>query len=194
MAAEIARGAEAIILKEKGKIIKDRIPKSYRHKEIDEKLRTSRTKREATILGKLSDISPKLIKAGKTSLEIEYVDGHLLRDILTPNPSLAKKIGEKTSIMHDKNIVHGDLTTSNIILDRNNEIKFIDFGLSSITYKTEDKAVDLHLFLEAIESKHYPAKKDIWKSFLQGYNPSNKKEILERLEVVEKRGRNKQKY
>ncbi len=194
MAKEIARGAEAIILKEKSRIIKNRIPKNYRHKEIDEKLRTSRTKREATIISKLPGISPELIRAGKTELEIEYIDGQLLREILTQNPLLAKKIGRKTGIMHDKNIVHGDLTTSNMILDKKKQVRFIDFGLSSISYKTEDKAVDLHLFREAVESKHYTAKKEIWKAFLEGYNPKNKKEILERLEKVEKRGKNKQKY
>ena len=194
MAIEIARGAEAIIKKEEGKIIKDRIPKNYRHKEIDEKLRTSRTKREAKILEKLKGIAPQLLRTENTLLEMEYVEGELLREILTKNPLLAKKIGEKTGIIHDKNIVHGDLTTSNIILDKNQEIKFIDFGLSSISHKVEDKAVDLHLFLEAVESKHYAAKEKIWLAFMEGYNPVNKKEILERLEVVEKRGRNKQKY
>jgi Kae1-associated kinase Bud32 len=194
MGTEIARGAEAIIKKEGDKVIKDRIPKSYRHKEIDEKLRTSRTKREAKILEKLKGITPKLIKTDKTLLEMEYIEGKALHDILTKKPLLAKKIGEKTGLMHDQNIVHGDLTTGNMILDKKNEIKFIDFGLSSISYKTEDKAVDLHLFLEAVESKHYAAKEQIWKEFLKGYNPKNKKEILERLEIVEKRGRNKQKY
>ncbi len=193
MTEEIARGAEAVIKKEDDKIIKDRLQKNYRHKEIDEQLRTSRTKREAKILEKLKGITPKLIKTGKTTLEMEYIKGKLLRDILTENPGLAKEIGKKTGLIHDKNIIHGDLTTSNIILDENNKIRFIDFGLSNTTYKTEDKAVDLHVFLEAIESKHYKAKKEIWTAFTEGYNPSNKKEILERLEIVEKRGRNKQK-
>ena len=42
----IEQGAEAKIFKENNLIIKERIPKDYRLKELDEKIRKQRTKRE----------------------------------------------------------------------------------------------------------------------------------------------------
>ena len=57
MTEEIGRGAEAIITKDGDTVIKDRIPKKYRLPQIDEKLRKSRTRREAKVLTKLQDIN-----------------------------------------------------------------------------------------------------------------------------------------
>lgn len=193
MVKEIGRGAEATILLNKDIIIKDRLPKGYRHPKLDSKLRQTRTRREVKILQKIGDVAPKIFGAGDTKIEMEYIDGDLVKNIIDKKPELAKEIGRLTGIMHDKHIMHGDLTTSNMILDKK-KIRFIDFGLSIITYKVEDKAVDLHLFKEAVQSKHYKSMGTIWKEFVKGYNPSNKKEILQRLEIVERRGRNKEKY
>lgn len=193
MVKEIGRGAEATILLNKDIIIKDRLPKGYRHPKLDSKLRQTRTRREVKILQKIGDVAPKVFGAEGTKIEMEYIDGDLVKNIIDKKPELAKEIGKLTGIMHDKHIMHGDLTTSNMILDKK-KIRFIDFGLSIITYKVEDKAVDLHLFKEAVQSKHYKSMGTIWKEFVKGYNPSNKKEILQRLEIVERRGRNKEKY
>ena len=65
MKAQIAQGAEAKLYREGNHILKNRFPKAYRIKEIDEKLRGFRTRREAKILQKLQAISfpaPKLLK------------------------------------------------------------------------------------------------------------------------------------
>ena len=94
--------------------------------------------------------------------------------------------------IHDLDIVHGDLTTSNMIL-KDNKIVLIDFGLAQFSSKVEDKAVDLHLFKQALESRHSQVWEKAFTQFLSGYQPANKKEELSRLEKVEKRGRNKQK-
>ena len=190
----VARGAEALLTRKKDILVKDRIKKAYRIPEIDEELRQARTRREAKILIKLKDIAPALISTdNQTKLEIEYIQGDVVKNILDKNIKLAEQIGQKTAYMHDKNIIHGDLTTSNMML-QGKEIKFIDFGLSFVSEKIEDKAVDLHLFREAVESKHFRHEQEIWKHFLKGYTPKNGKEILKRLEQVETRGRNKQKY
>ena len=75
------------------------------------------------------------------------------------------------------------------------EIFLIDFGLGSISLKLEDKAVDLHLLKQALESKHYKHYEELYKSFLQGYKKSNNyNETLKRLEKVESRGRYKRKH
>lgn len=195
MSREIGRGAEAVITLSGETVLKDRIPKTYRHPAIDNNLRKSRTRKETKILGKLPGIAPIILSSDSESkIEMEHIKGPLLKEVLDKKPELAKEIGKITGILHDKHIMHGDLTTSNMILDSNGKIRLIDFGLSQDTHKVEDKAVDLHLFKEAVESKHFKHMNLIWENFLKGYKPSNRKEILERLEIVEARGRNKEKY
>ena len=107
-------------------------------------------------------------------------------------PGLANEIGVKLAKLHDSDIIHGDLTTSNMILDK--EIVFIDFGLSFHSNKIEDKAVDIHLFKQALESKHFKVKEKALEEFLKGYKKSKDyAEIMKRLEQVELRGRYKHK-
>ena len=195
----IAQGAESKIFLEKGRVIKNRFRKTYRIKEIDEKLRKARTKREAKVLDKLQKINfptPELINNNeKDTLEIEYIKGKLIKNKLKENNciKLSKEIGEKIAILHNNNIIHGDLTTSNMIF--NKEVFFIDFGLSFFSKKIEDRAVDLHLLKEALESKHYKIWEVCYKEALKNYKKKAKhgKEVLERIKVVESRGRYKRK-
>lgn len=190
-------GAEAIIyLNENNNIEKSRIKKDYRILEIDSSLRFSRTKTESKILQKLQKIInvPKLIKVTDYDIEMEYIDGKQLKSVFDKRPELAQHIGKNLTLMHENNIIHGDLTTSNIILKRDSELLyFIDFGLSFMSARKEDKAVDIHLFKQSLESKHFKIAEIAYKEFLKGYNPKNKREILERLRVVEQRGKYKEK-
>ena len=191
----IAQGAEAKLFFEDGRILKNRFPKSYRVKEIDSKLRGFRTRREAKILQKLQAIdfpAPKLINNDeKENLVIEKIDGQLVKNILETSKykELCSEIGKKIAILHNNSIIHGDLTTSNMILSK--EVYFIDFGLSSFSDKAEDKAVDLHLLKEALESKHYRIWEECFKYVIDAYKKEANKssETLKRLEAVEKRGR-----
>jgi len=190
----LAQGAEAKLFLVDSRIQKNRFKKTYRIKEIDDKLRGFRTRREAKVLQKLANInfpSPKLLKNdGKENLVIEKIDGKLVKDVLDKNyKKLAVEIGKKVAILHNNSIIHGDLTTSNMIL--NKEIYFIDFGLSFFSDKAEDKAVDLHLLKEALESKHYKIWEKCIKIALDAYRKEANmaSETLKRLEVVEKRGR-----
>jgi TP53 regulating kinase-like protein len=195
---QISSGAEAIIYKEKN-IVKDRIKKSYRIPEIDEKLRKFRTRRESKVLEKLEQLgfdAPKLVKTDKTSIiEMEFIDGPKIRDVLDNDPEdLVREIGEKVAILHNNDIVHGDLTTSNMIL-KGKKVILIDFGLSKFSDKIEDKAVDIHLFRQALESKHEKIWEKAYKIFLDAYElkVKNPKEVMNRLEKIELRGRNKHK-
>lgn len=193
----IAQGAESKLFLENNKILKDRFSKSYRLKEIDEKLRKHRTKREAKILEELRKISfpsPKLIfNDEKQKIEMEFIKGELLKNVLEKKDclKLSEEIGKKIAVLHNHGIIHGDLTTSNMILDK--EIFFIDFGLSFFSKKAEDKAVDLHLLRQALESKHYKVWGKCFKAVLSSYkkNAENCNEILKRLDTVEGRGRYK---
>ena len=191
----VAQGAEAKLFLEEGKILKERFAKTYRIREIDDKLRGSRTRREAKVLQKLEMINfpaPKLIKSDdKGSILIKKIEGKLVKDVLEKSDykKLCAEIGKKVAILHNNLIIHGDLTTSNMIY--NKEIYFIDFGLSFFSEKAEDRAVDLHLLKEALESKHYKIWEACFKSVLEGYRKEASKsgETLKRLEAVEKRGR-----
>ena len=195
----IAQGAESKLFLVKNKVVKNRFRKTYRIKEIDERLRKARTKREAKVLEKLQKIHfpvPKLTSNNKKdTLEIEYIKGKLLKNILNEKNciKLCKEIGQKVAILHNNDIIHGDLTTSNMIFDK--EIYFIDFGLSFFSMKIEDKAVDLHLFKEALESKHSEIWEKSYKAALEGYlkRANGGKKVLYRIKIVEKRGRYKHK-
>jgi Kae1-associated kinase Bud32 len=66
---------------------------------------------------------------------------------------ICQKIGASIAKLHDNNIIHGDLTTSNMILKKD-KVFFIDFGLSFISGRIEDKACDLHLIKQALEAKN----------------------------------------
>jgi TP53 regulating kinase-like protein len=192
-----AQGAEARLFNERGVVIKDRFKKNYRIKEIDEPLRKSRTKREAKILLKLQGIdfpAPKLLSMDKEKLNMTFIEGQKLRDILEKSDykALSEGMGRKIAILHNNNIIHQDLTTSNMIFK--DQIYFIDFGLSFFSHKIEDRAVDLHLLKQALESKHYKIWEECYEEALNAYQRKAKgaKEILKRLQIVEKRGRYKQ--
>lgn len=192
----VAQGAEAKLYRQEGLMAKDRVKKSYRIPELDEPLRNSRAKREEVILKKLPGIAPAVIKRDGTSIEMEFIDGSMLKDILDSRPELAEEIGKTVAELHGKDIIHGDLTTSNILLDASGKIRLIDFGLSFISKRVEDRAVDIHLFRQALESKHVKIWESAFKLFLKGYKEKNPgaEKIMERFAVVESRGRNKQKY
>ena len=195
----IAQGAEAKIILTKDTITKDRISKSYRIQELDKKIRKSRTKAETKLLTKAAEIINSPIP--ETSKEIHkikmpFIDGKKLSDHLDKFPlkqqkQICKQIGEDVAKLHDAEIIHGDLTTSNMIL-KDNKIFFIDFGLGYISHKFEDKAVDIHLFKQALEAKHFQNWEILFKEFVKGYNKSkDSKIVFERLKAVEKRGRYK---
>ncbi|MBW2996528.1 Kae1-associated serine/threonine protein kinase [Candidatus Woesearchaeota archaeon] len=209
----IDKGAEATISADENVVLKDRVAKGYRLKEIDDKLRKFRTRREAKVLNKLESIdfpAPRLhaMCDNLMQLRMDMVNGNKLRDVLYKEPlALSEEVGKKIGILHKNNIIHGDLTTSNMILDarpsetsgisgRDNEIKFIDFGLSFFSTKEEDKAVDLHLLRQALESKHYDIWEKCFEAALRGYKESYPEHsvVLDRLKQVENRGRNKGKF
>lgn len=197
---KIAEGAEATIKSDNKKAVKHRLKKSYRHPDIDERLRKSRTRREAKVLKRLESIdfpAPRLLKVDDKSKEIhmQHIKGRMVKDILhEDHVFFSREIGKKVAELHMDDIIHGDLTTSNMIHEE--EIHFIDFGLSSFSEKPEDKAVDLMLMRKALESKHHEIFGECFDELLKEYRKHNPKhkEVLDRLAKVEKRGRYKRKH
>jgi len=197
----IGRGAEATLIQKNNLVIKKRVSKGYRLPILDEKLRKIRTRKEAKLLEKAAKIIsvPKIIKSSDKTMEIEmeFLEGKKLSehlDFLENAKQVCEKIGENIAKLHDYNIIHGDLTTSNMILHEEN-VYFIDFGLGFESDKIEDKAVDLHLIKEALEAKHYQHYKTLWSGVLEGYKASKHHiATITRLKKVELRGRYKQAY
>lgn len=196
----IQRGAEAVLYRDGDRLIKERIKKGYRLKEIDEKLRKFRTRRESSLLKSAPVPVPEVFlfddKAMK--IEMEFIDGKLLKNELDNfsmknRLKICREIGRSIAKLHDADIIHGDLTTSNMIL-KDNKIYFIDFGLGFVSAKEEDKAVDLHLLKQALQAKHYRHFEESFRQVLEGYKKSrNAKDVLKKLEQVESRGRYKRK-
>ena len=198
----LASGAEALIIQERDKVIKRRIKKSYRIPEIDERLRKRRTRAEGKIMDKLGKVinCPKIIKIDEKNNEIimEFISGEKLSENLDKfgiekAKEICYEIGKAVVKIHNSEIVHGDLTTSNMIL-KNNDVFFIDFGLGFHSSKIEDKAVDLHLFKQALESRHFRNFEIYFERFVSAYKENGNKDVLKQLEKVEKRGRYKGKH
>lgn len=200
----IGIGAEAILIKEKNYLIKKRVKKEYRHEKLDLSLRKLRTRKEAKILEKVSKlgICPKILDVNEHEkiIEMEFIDGKKLSDHLDNFPKekalkICKMVGKNVAKLHELNIIHGDLTTSNMIFsEKENKVYFIDFGLSVESQRIEDKAVDLRLLKQALDSRHFKNSNDFFKAFLLGYkNSKNYEKTIEQLNKVENRGRYKQK-
>lgn len=200
-------------------ILKERFSKKYRHPELDKLLTSERIRAEVRALNKCHEIGIKCptiyfadlqtrciilqeitdsitVKEYLKNVQTEFgIDGI---NILTP---LAQKIGAGISKMHKNELVHGDLTTSNLVLKRehlNNvsrggdfDVYFIDFGLSKRDVMIEDKAVDLYVLERAISSSH-PNSEKFYSAILQQYLKTVGKQstaVADKLEEVRQRGR-----
>ncbi len=183
----IAKGAEAIIEKYGGIIIKKRIKKGYRIRVLDEYLRKKRTRNEAKLMieAKRNGIRvPNIIEVNEKefTIKMEFVHGKKLSDYEELN--CCNEIGKIIRKLHDAKIIHGDLTTSNLI-ETNDGIYLIDFSLGFFSNKVEDKAVDLLLLKRAVETKHKNFE-ECWKEILEGYGDHV---VISHLPKIEKRWR-----
>jgi len=196
----IKRGAEAVLYLEDNQLVKERVKKNYRLKEIDEKLRKLRTRKEAKLLNEAKRVgveTPKIFSIDEKGFKIvmELIEGRRLKEFLneTNNENRRKvteEIGKAVGLLHRNGIIHGDLTTSNMIL-KDNKIFFIDFGLGDFSNRTEDLAMDLSVLKEAFKSTHFKHLDLLWESFIKGYKLTNDKfnKVLDTLNDIEKRGR-----
>lgn len=198
-------GAEALIILDKNEIIKRRVKKSYRLFELDEKIRKLRTRSETKLLEKASKLIPvpKTIKMNEKEKEIlmEFIKGKRISDNLEKfnekqQLKIFREIGGHITKLHDSDIIHGDLTTSNMIFnEKENKVYFVDFGLGFFSSKIEDKAVDLHLLKQSLEAKHFKNWEKLFNEVIKSYKKSEKADlVLRQFEKVEKRGRYKDKY
>jgi N6-L-threonylcarbamoyladenine synthase/protein kinase Bud32 len=199
----VEKGAEANIYPREWMghevLMKERISKSYRIEEIDHRLRKRRTKGEAKLLhmAKTCGVTTPLLydidKDNKT-ITMEFIKGKPVKDVfnesnLSKIKPICKKIGEKVARLHGCGIIHGDLTSSNLLL-KDDEIMFIDFGLGKISNLVEDKGTDLLVFKKALTGIHYNIAEDCFQSILEGYSGADDyQEILEKIGEIEVRKR-----
>jgi Kae1-associated kinase Bud32 len=199
----IKRGAEAEIYlsewRNRQVVLKRRVIKSYRHEEIDRRLREARTKLEAKLISEARGfgVSTPIIYDVDTlnsQITMEYVDGKQIKEVLpdvddVEQKKLCIKVGRCVGKLHKNNLIHGDLTTSNMIL-RGDRIYFIDFSLGGKSREIEAKGVDLHLLSEAFESTHSEML-DMFKFVLDGYKIEYEEadKVIAKVKEIEKRGR-----
>ena len=179
--------------------LKKRIPKTYRHKEIDRRLREARTKLEAKMISEARSFgvsTPIIYDVDKQESQItmEFVDGERIKEALHIRSSeeqkdLCLEIGKCLGKLHANHLIHGDLTTSNMIL-KDDRIYFIDFSLGGKSKEIEPKGVDLHLLMEAFESTHSEIM-DLFVHVLDGYREEydDADKVIDKVKEIEKRGR-----
>lgn len=211
------QGAEARLYKGiylgKPTIIKERFEKKYRHKHLDDVLTKERIKAEsrAIIRCKAAGIQTPmifLVDFDRRMIFMEhYVHSITLKDFIeTTNLNvlldLSIIIGRTLGRMHKGDIIHGDLTSSNILLvNKHNKSNFIDlndlklvlidFGLAHVDPSAEDKGVDLYVLERALLSTHEVADK-LFPRILEGYKQEYKngfKVIFAKYKEVRARGR-----
>ncbi len=186
------RGAEAVVLIEEDKVVKTRIKKDYRIKELDERLRTERTRAEAKIMSearRLGIPTPIIYDVGQFDLVMEVIEGMPLKDVIDEERS--GMAGVLVGKLHGGGIIHGDLTTSNMLV-KGNRIYLIDFGLSFYDELLESRGVDVHVFYQTLISSHKGHER-LMAAFADGYRSSFKgaDAVLERVREIEYRGRYK---
>ncbi len=180
-------------------VLKQRVVKGYRHPVLDKTLQTTRIKNEARLMSEArrAGIAVPVIYSvdlPEMRMVMEEIRGARVKDALDELPMdeakrVCEKIGEIAAKLHMNDIVHGDLTTSNMLLD-GDRIVLIDFSLGSKSSETEDKGVDMHLLEEAFHSAHYKRSElydTVKDSYVRAY-PGGQ-EVLRKVKEIEKRGR-----
>ena len=217
----IAKGAESNLYKDGEILIKERLKKDYRITEIDEKLRKKRTLGESKILQKLKgELNvPEVIRVDDKNFKIfmKFMGGSLMKDLVKKDKEQTKRelkdiavqLGKQIAKMHRLNVIHNDLTTSNIIISslrsdiskpgfeitngEEKKVYLIDFGLSYVSQRTEDKATDLVVLEHSLNATGIGfLAGDVIEGYKNIYEECNDKkadEIFKRMKEVKKRVR-----
>jgi len=203
----IKKGAEASLYlvdwHDRKVIMKKRLTKKYRPSKLDENIRTYRTIHEPQLMheAKRAGVSTPtifLVDVRNSTIVMEFITGKQVKQFLTEASKkdrqlLCFQIGELIGKLHKKGIIHGDLTTSNMILDSERKIFIVDFGLGEKTSELEARGVDLHLMKRALQSTHFRFAEECFGAVMEGYSEiignEKAKEILEKIKEIERRGR-----
>jgi len=203
----VKKGAEASLFLEawhgQKVILKRRLPKKYRLQALDDEIRLQRTAHEPQIIHKAKEAGVPtptifLVDIAEATVVMEFVEGKQVKQILNDLAEeerfwLCRHIGNMIGRLHSHGIIHGDLTTSNMILTPHRKVVFVDFGLSEISRELEVRGVDLHLMKRAFQSTHYRYAKECFEAVMEGYaevvGDAVAKDVLKKIWEIEKRGR-----
>jgi len=203
----IKKGAEASLYLEtwhdRKVIMKRRLPKKYRIPELDLLIRSQRTIHEPHLIHNAKEAgipTPTIfmVDVADANIIMEFVEGKQVKEVLDnvskeERLNLSKLIGKLIGRLHNSGIIHGDLTTSNMILTPYSKVVFVDFGLSERSIELEPKGVDLHLMKRTLQSTHYTHAKDCFRAVMDGYAEAVGKEEAKKVTIkireIEKRGR-----
>lgn len=182
-------------------VVKYRAFKDYRDPLLDVELRRQRTSLEAKLLCKAAEAGTRVpdviyVDAEEGILVLSYVHGIRMKELLEVLRSgvagYIHELGSMIGKLHEHGIIHGDLTTSNVVLSRG-EVYLIDFGLGFFSRRVEDAGVDLHLFKRALESTHPSLLTKLYAEFVNGYREvrgeEKAQEVLRKAEEIRLRGR-----
>ncbi|CAI8049844.1 EKC/KEOPS complex subunit TP53RK [Geodia barretti] len=207
----LKQGAEARVYScmylGKPAVVKERFVKTYRLPELDKKLTHRRMSQEVRSMARCRKHGIRApavfhFDATRRLIVMEHVtDGTLLKDYITSLnggskreeklSNLVELIGSVLAQMHDIDLIHGDLTTSNMIFNaERRELTLIDFGLSYVSSLAEDKGVDLYVLERAFLSSH-PNTETQFQILLDSYTRHSKKAraVVQKLDEVRTRGR-----
>jgi TP53 regulating kinase-like protein len=201
----IKKGAEAELYRGEwlglDAIYKRRVPKTYRNRDMDSLIRSSRTSLEAKLLSESRRLGVPtpivfMVDVGRTEIIMSHIDGTPLKRLIDGlDPEALKttfqEVGMLVGRLHKGGIVHGDLTTSNMIL-KDGRIFLIDFGLGDHDSSLEARGVDIHLMRRTLESSHHRVAKDAYASFIRGYSKAfgnGAEEVIRRVGEIRRRGR-----
>lgn len=174
-------------------ISKIRIPKIYRQRMLDDDLRRRRTISESRMITLAKEFGLRtpyiyFVDPLRAEIIMEFISGIKASKVLTS--SICFDIGKFISTLHSFNIIHGDVTPSNFIVHK--KITMIDMGLSFYSTRKEDKAMDIRLFKEILNSAYHSSYFEFFETFLDGYRSINTKElekILKRVDEIDTRKR-----
>ncbi len=202
----LAIGAESEILKiskwGQDLVLKRRPKKPYLLDIIDEHLRTTRITRECKMLTAVrvlgvSTPSVYAVDFSEKSIIMDFIEGEQLKTLIPKisdeqKTSLCMMFGKILGRLHQGGIVHGDPTTSNLLVDEMGHIWMIDFGLAEMNATIEMKGVDLHLVHRALETTHWDYQEIMLDAVLMGYSElvgPEAEETIARMKEIRERGR-----
>jgi Kae1-associated kinase Bud32 len=193
MIQQIAVGAEAVIERSDGRIIKRRVSKNYRIPKLDTRIRAARTRSEAKLISEARRCgvpTPIIydVDTAEHTIVMEFIEGARMKDVL--DLGMSEHIGELVGRLHGCGIIHGDLTTSNLILHTGDDrIYFIDFGLGYFEKNVEAQGVDVHVLFQTFVSTH--GESGLEEAFCRGYRRTfpGADQVLTRVREIEARGR-----
>jgi N6-L-threonylcarbamoyladenine synthase/protein kinase Bud32 len=203
------RGAEAVVTVDDDRVVKRRVPKVYRHPELDATLRRDRTVMEArlTSAARRHGVPTPVVRdvdVQEATLVVEHVGDCDLGGALSAER--VRAVGRHLAAIHAAGFVHGDPTTRNVRVGRpdgspdaragtgrepiegEGRVFLIDFGLGFHSDDVEDHAMDCHVFEQSLDGTARDPQ-SLRAAFEDGYRAAGDERVLDHLRSIERRGR-----